>query len=141
MKAKLQKYKQTVIPSVVVAKKKDLAQYVKRYYKENLQGKTVVNKHLNVRISFTSFGQGKIAYGGRKTMRKAAIVQCLDTLVEVAQYNNFGIRKPNDPPSVLGYLNFKAKMKVNGIIEHVRISVLLKKTGKLYYNHEINFIK
>jgi len=137
----MKKYKQTEIPSVGILKKKDLAQYVKQYYRKNLQGKNVINKHLNVRVSFTSLGQGKIAYGGRKTMKKAAIIQCLDKLVEVAQYNNFGIRKPTDPQSVLGYLNFKAKVKINDVLEHVRITVLIKKNGKMYYNHEINFVK
>ncbi|MCL2027590.1 MAG: hypothetical protein FWG79_03785 [Bacteroidales bacterium] len=135
------KYKQTEIPSVSILRKDDLSQYIKQYYKENLQGKTVLNKDLNVMISFTSFGQGKVAYGGRKTARKAAVIQCLDKLVEFAQYNNFGIRKPTDPQSVLGYLNFKAKVKIDGVVEHVRITALIKKSGRLYYNHEINFIK
>jgi len=137
----MKKYKQLEIPSVNIVKKDDLALFVKNYYKKNLQGTTVVNKHLNVKVSFTSLGQGKVAYGGRKTMKKAAIVQCLNKLIEVAQYNNFGIRKPNDPQSVLGYLNFKAKVRINGIIEHIRLTVLIKKNGKMYYNHEVNFIK
>jgi len=138
---KTKKYKQTEIPCVSIVRKGDLAQYVKQYYKKNLQGKTVINKHLNVRILFTSLGQGKVAYGGRKTMKKAAIIQCLDKLMEIAEYNNFGVRKPTDPQSVLGYLNFKAKIKINGIVEYVRITVLIKKNGKMYYNHEINLVK
>jgi len=60
--------------------------------------------------------------------------------MEVAEYNNFGERKSTDKPSVHGYFNFKAKVIINGKLEHVRISVLFK-NNKAYYNHEVNIIK
>ena len=67
--------------------------------------------------------------------------KCLERLIEVAEYNNLGRRKDTDKETVLGYLNFKAKVKIDTKVENVRISVLLKKNGKAYYNHEVNIKK
>ena len=46
------KYKQTVIPSVKIIQKKNLSAYIRKEYSENVQGKTVVNKHIGLTIFF-----------------------------------------------------------------------------------------
>ena len=137
----MKKYKQTVIPSVNEPMVKHLGKYVKSYYEENIQGHSVINEHLGITVSFTSVGKGKIAYGGKKLyVKKVAVVQCLLELMRVATYNNFGIRKPDDKSNVVGFLNFKGKVRINGKIENVRLSVMLRTDGKFFYNHEVNII-
>ena len=137
---KKNKYKQTIIPSVNIEAYENLSSYIRNYYSEHLQGKTIINQHLQIPVFFGTIGKNELSYGGAIYAKKAAIIQCLETLVEVAEYNNFGERKLTDKPSVHGYFNFKAKVFINGKLEHVRISVLFK-NNKAYYNHEINIIK
>jgi len=94
-----------------------------------------------MRIYFFATAGRKIAFGGKKYIKKAAVLQCLSTLMEVAEFNNFGKRKPSDDGMILWYLNFNAKVKIDKKNENVRITVALKKDGKAYYNHEVNLIK
>jgi len=136
----MKKYKQTVIPSVTIEAYTDLSTYIRNHYLEHLQGKTVINQHLQMPIFFGAVGKSELSYGRALYAKKAAVVQRLETLMEVAEYSNFGERKPTDKPSVHGYFNFKAKVFIDGKLEHVRVSVLFK-NNKAYYNHEINIIK
>ena len=106
-----------------------------------MQGKIVVNRHLNIPLYFTRKGRGKISYGGSKYQKKFALLQCLDKLSEVAVFNNFGERKAKDASSVKGYLNFKAKVFIDGKLENVRITFAMFDDGKIYYNHEVSIIK
>jgi len=141
MKAKSQKYKQSFVPSVNEPTAEHLGKFIKSYYEENIQGCSVINEHLGITISFTSIGKGKIAYGNKTLYaKKIAVVQCLLELLRVAKYNNFGVRKSNDKTNVVGFLNFKGKVKINGIVENVRLSVMLRTDGKFFYNHEVNII-
>jgi len=135
------KYKQTEIPEVNIIEPKNRIKFIKDFYAKNLQGKMVVNKDILLTIRFTSMGKFELAYGRAPYANKIAVLQCIDKLLEVAEYSNFGQRKETDKQNVLGYFNFKAKVKINGKKEHVRISVVLKKDGKAYYNHEVNAIK
>jgi len=137
----MKKYKQTEIPSVTITDKKNLVKVIKDFYNKNLQGKSVINKDLGITIHFKSAGKGELSYGRALHAKKVAVIKCLETLMEVAEYNNFGKRKDKDNETVLGYLNFKAKVKIDNKMENVRISVLLKKNGKAYYNHEVNVKK
>ena len=63
---------------------------------------------------------------------KAPVIEHLETIIENSTYNNFGERKKNDPPNVIGYLNFKFKVIIDGKKRHVRISLRLDrdKTSK-----------
>jgi hypothetical protein len=135
------KYKQTEIPSVEIIEPENRVKFIKEYYSANLQGKKVVNKDILLTIHFTSIGKYELAYARAPYASKIAVLLCLEKLLEIAEYNNFGQRKDTDKQNVLGYFNFKAKVQINGRIEHARISVVLKKDGKAYYNHEINVIK
>ena len=137
----MKKYKQTEIPNVTITDRKDLAKVIKDFYNKNLQGKSVINRDLGIIIHFTSAGKSELAYGRALHAKKAAVIKCLAKLIEEAEYNNFGERKETDKNNVVGYLNFKAKVKIDKIVENVRITVLLKKDGRAYYNHEINIKK
>jgi hypothetical protein len=139
------KYKQKLVPEVVA----DFSNYsvpelrakVKAFYAARFQGKSVVNEHLKITISFTSLGKNKTAQGGAMYSKKAAAMLVLDKLVRYARYNNFGTRKDTDPASIVGYLNFIGKFKLNGRIEYVRIAIAQRKDGRFYYNQEVNAIK
>jgi len=134
----MKKYKQTEIPQIFITEKANLPKRSKKYYEQNIQNKIVQNACLGIWVKFSSLGKGKISYGGAKYAKKTSILECLPKLLEIAKYNNFGPPKKTDLSTVLGYLNFKAKVKVNDKMEHIRISVLWKTSGFLYYNHEIN---
>ena len=135
------KYKQTYIPSVTIKERTYLRKYVSRYYTEHIQGKTIKNKHTGLTIYFGADGKSKLAAGGSMYAKKAALVQCLPELLEHATYSNFGHRKPTDEPNVFGFANFKAKVYIDGKLEHAHIAVTVKTNGKAYYSHEINTIK
>jgi len=135
------KYKQIEIPSVNIIEPENRVKFIKEFYEKNLQGKVVLNKDILLTIHFTSIGKYELAYAKAPYIKKIAVLQCLDKLLEVAEYNNFGQRKETDKQNVLGYFNFKAKVKIDRKLEHVRICVVLKKDGKAYYNHEVNVIK
>ena len=143
MESKTKKYKQTVVPQVSTEEVdyRNRVKSIKDFYTENLYGKSVVNKDLGITIHFNSIGKNELAYGRALYAKKVAILKCLFELLEVAEYNNFGRKKDTDKETVLGYLNFKAKVIINDKIENVRINVLLKKNGKAYYNHEVNIKK
>ena len=124
------KYKQIEIPCVNIIEPENRVKFIKNFYSENLQGKMVINKDILLTIRFTSIGKYELAYARAPYAKKIAVLQCLEKLLEVAEYNNFGQRKETDKQNVLGYFNFKAKVKIEGKLENVRISVVLKKMGK-----------
>lgn len=142
------KYKQIVIPEILTDIKtfqgltrKKLNLFAEAYYHKNLKGKSVVNKHLGITVTFSNEGERKIYRGSALYPYKAIVLLKLKQLVEVAEYNNFGKPKPNDPKTLQGYLNFKVKCKIDGVVKNFRIALLLYKNNKLFYNHEMNIIK
>ena len=139
--------KQIVIPSCTTpalwktCTTADLKKEIKKYYQLHLQGKSVVNQCLGHRITLSAQGKNKITNGGAIYNKKAAVLLILPDLLRYAVYSNFGQRKPTDPTNLIGYFNFKAKCKIDGKVEYVRIAVLVYKDGKIYFNHEINIIR
>lgn len=71
-------------------------------------------------------------------MKKAAASLILPDIIRHATYNNFGSRKEDDPPTIIGYLNFKCKCTIDGKNECLRLAVQFQKGGKFYYNVEVN---
>ncbi len=143
MQTGTKKYKQLFISNVTTADipAKNRSKFIKEYYAKNLQGKVVRNIHLGIDIHFNSIGKSELAHGRALHAKKVAIIKCLYELVQNAEYNNFGKPKTTDPDTVLGYLNFKAKVYIDHKAEYVRISVLVKKNLKAYYHHEVNIKK
>jgi len=143
----MKKYKQTIIPEVSTEKweispAKELRNAVSDYYRARYQGKKrVVNQHLGIAIEFDRTSVKKTSYGGNIYPKKACLVEVLDTLIRYAKYSNWGERKVTDKPIVIGYLNFKAKVKINGILEHVRLAIRVTNNGKFHYSMEVNIWK
>ena len=58
----MKKYKQTEIPEVSIIEPENRIKFIKDFYTQNLQGKTVVNKDILLAIHFTSIGKFELAY-------------------------------------------------------------------------------
>ncbi|WP_394760069.1 hypothetical protein [Flavobacterium sp.] len=101
----------------------ELRNFTIDYYNKNLKGKKVAIKNALKEVFFT-------ANAGRKILKpiyseKVAVIEHLEELIKNSTYNNFGLRKNSDSKDVLGFLNFKSKITIDGIKRHVRISVIL----------------
>lgn len=139
----MSKYKQIIIPETstegfIGTNVKELRRKVFDYYREKLQGKSVKNNDLGIEIQFVRDGARKLAYGGHIYIKKAGVIKILQKIIMYAKYNNWGDRKENDKPCVVGYLNFKVKAKVDGRMEYFHLVIQLRKNGKVYYTHEAN---
>jgi hypothetical protein len=137
----MRKYKQTFVPEALsfpVKTEQELKQAIKSFYKEHIQGQTILNKDVGIKIRFTSDGLGKMSEARRIGRVNAAAVQILMSMLENAEYSNMGQRKATDKENVLGYLNFKAKVKIDDKVYHFRMAVKLKTDMKAYYNHTVN---
>ena len=101
----------------------------------------IVNKDLGITIEFSNTNARKASFGGAMYLKKMVAINDLPLLLRVAEYSNFGERKETDNPEVIGFLNFKAKMVIEGKNEYVRIDVQFCRGGKFFYNAEINKIE
>lgn len=99
---------------------------------------SVKNLDRNIDIVINKKAIGKTAYGEAIYGKKAAAAQVLPELLKYAKYNNWGERKAGDPEDLIGFMNFKAKCKIDGKIESVRLAVHFYKDGYFYYNIEIS---
>ena len=106
----------------------ELRRFTLDYYNENLKGKKVSIKNHLKEVVF-------VGGAGRKMLQpiyseKVAVIEHLEELIKNSTYNNWGERKEKDSPVVLGYLNFKSKITIDGQKRHVRISVILDENRK-----------
>ena len=108
----------------------DLKRFTLNYYEKFLKDRKIAIKNSLKKVQFINKAGRKIAYGGSMYSAKAAIIEHLEEIIKNSTYNNWGNRKPKDHKDVLGYLNFKSKVKIDGEKRHVRISV------EVYKNRE-----
>lgn len=106
----------------------ELRRFTLHYYNENLKGQKVAIKNHLKEVVF-------VGGAGRKMLQpiyseKVAVIEHLEELIKNSTYNNWGERKEKDSPVVLGYLNFKSKITIDGEKRHVRISVILDENRK-----------
>lgn len=125
------KYPETDTARFKKMKVNELREFTLKYYNLYLKGeKENVEKHLK-EVIFTTKAGRKIAYGEAMYSAKAAVITHLKTLIKNSTYNNWGDRKPQDNPNILGYLNFKSKITIDGQKRHLRISVIVDKERNL----------
>jgi hypothetical protein len=138
------KYEQTTIPEAStegwtglkpLATRKKVFEYYKAHY---LNGSRIINQHLNIAVDFERSGADKTSFGGHIYPKKACLVEILDKLIRYAAFSNWGNPKENDLPSVVGYLNFKVKAKIDGALEHIHLVVRLTNNGRFHYSMEVN---
>lgn len=105
----------------------ELRKFTLDYYNENLKGKSIEIKNSLKKVLFTTPAGRKIAKGGAMYKEKAVIVERLEEIIKHSTYNNWGEAKDSDSKDVLGFLNFKSKITIDGEKRHVRISIELHK--------------
>jgi hypothetical protein len=142
----MKKYKQTIIPetstkdwtqlSVPEVRRKLFDEYRRRYY-----GKKVINQCLGITIEFEREGARKTGYSNPTYSKKACLITILDQLIHYAEYNNWGDCKPTDPDHVIGFLNFKVKVRIDGVLEYVHLVIRVRNNGKFHYSMEVNKMK
>jgi len=142
----MKKYKQIIIPEASMGEweklhKGEASRKMFEYYRTQYVGKRIINQHLGIVVEFNMKGAGKTAKGGPIYHEKKCLIEILDKMVEHAEYNNWGDRKITDPPHVIGYFNFKVKVKIDGKQEHVHLVVRLTNDGKFHYAYEVNVRK
>ena len=111
----------------------ELRAFTLEFYRLFLKGKRKeIEKHLK-EVVFTSEGGRKIAYGEAMYSAKATVIEHLGSLIKNSTYNNWGDRKPSDSEEILGYLNFKSKITIDGKKRHVRIAISVDKDRNLKF--------
>ncbi len=111
----------------------ELRAFTLEFYRLFLKDKKKeIEKHLK-EVVFTSEGGRKIAYGEAMYSAKAAVIEHLGTLIKNSTYNNWGDKKPSDSEEILGYLNFKSKITIDGKKRHVRIAISVDKDRNLKF--------
>ena len=138
------KYKQTVIPTVIIPtewkklKGIELRKFIFEYIKQHYAGQVVKNIDTSINVHISITGGRKTAYGEAIYSKKAVLMFVLPDIIKYAKRNNFGEPKAKDGANILGYLNFKCKCKIDNKIENVRLAIQIQKGGKFYYNIEVN---
>ena len=108
----------------------ELRAFTLSYYLTHLKGKKVAIKNHLKEVIFTTKAGRKIAKGEAMYKEKAAVIEYLEELIKNSTYNNWGSRKTQDNPNILGYLNFKSKLTIDGEKRHVRIAISLTRERK-----------
>ncbi len=139
------KYKQKIIPEVLTNSatfynqpKKKIGLFLIAYYEKNLKGKSVKNLSTGITINFTTDGQRKISKGSAAYSKKAMLLIKLIDILKYAEFSNFGLRKDSDVKNLIGFINFKAKVKIDNKIENVRIAIKMYNNGKFFYSMDVN---
>ena len=101
----------------------ELRAFTLDYYLNYLKGKKVAIKNHLKEVIFTTKAGRKIAKGEAMYSEKAAVIEHLEELIKNSTYNNWGDRKDSDGKDVLGYLNFKSKITIDGEKRHLRIAI------------------
>jgi len=140
---KTKKYKQTIIPEVSIGEWETLPVYHSRkkmfdHYRNHYVGRCVKNQHLGISVEFDIVGARKTSQGGSIYPKKKCLIEILDKMIEYAEYSNWGDRKENDPPHIIGYLNFNVKVKIDDSLEHIHLVVRVTNDGKFHYYMEVN---
>ena len=109
----------------------ELRTFTMKYYNLYLKGDSATIEKYVKEVVFINTAGRKIAYGEAMYSAKAAVITHLKTLIKNSTYNNWGDRKQQDNPNILGYLNFKSKITIDGQKRHLRISVIVDKERNL----------
>ena len=121
------KYPETDTDRFKKMKVSELRTFTMKYYNLYLKGDSATIEKYVKEVVFINTAGRKIAYGEAMYSAKAAVIAHLKTLIKNSTYNNWGDRKSSDGKDVLGYLNFKSKITIDGKKRHVRISLVVYK--------------
>jgi hypothetical protein len=142
----MKKYKQTVIPEASTKEwsgltRMELRTQLFNEYRTRYYGKKVINQSLGITVEFELEGARKTSHGSAAYSKKACLVTVLDKLIRYAEFTNWGAPKETDPSYIIGFLNFKAKVKIDGQLEQVHLVIRVRNTGKFHYVMKVNKVK
>ena len=118
-----------------------LKKIVKKYYDENLKGTTVINRDKGITVIFSNVGRNHVLYARKVGFEKLVAVFQLSEMVVNAVFTNFKGPDDDDFSNIIGYMNFKAKVNINGVTQAFRIVVRISKEGKFFYDHSVKVKK
>ena len=127
-----------VTSSVEITK---LKKEMKSFYNTHLKGKTVKNKDKGISIILSSVGRNHVLYARAAGFEKLIAIKKLHEMVREAEYCNFKEPDADDGKDILGYMNFKVNVCINGETLLFRIVVRLTKNGKFFYDHSVRIEK
>lgn len=114
-----------------------IKQYVKSYYNSNYKGRTVVNEHKQITVHLGREGLHHVLYARKLGYTKLKALVVIADMIKEAIYCNFKNADENDSNDILGYLNFKSEVIIEGSVYWFRIAVRLTNAGKFYYDHSV----
>ncbi|HEY0029134.1 MAG TPA: zincin-like metallopeptidase domain-containing protein [Bacteroidia bacterium] len=140
--AGLNGYRQKPILNISNSYKKETPEGISFLSKKsysNLVGRSVNNVHKQIEIHFNSSGRSETIYGQKKKPN-AMVLIAIDHLAELlttAKYNNYkAATKPSHKKKrIQGFLNFTAKMYIDGELKTFRIPVAHLTVGKKTHYH------
>jgi len=103
--------------------KKELRQFLFDYYNTFLKGKTIAIENSLSKVELLSRSGRKITKESATYKAKTAVIEQFEDIIKKSTYNNWGKAKTTDSKDLLGYMNFKSKVVIDGEKRHVRISI------------------
>lgn len=117
----------------------EIQKFCIEYYRTHYQGKSVLNDEKKLSITFSAIGRNKTARN-IFTPNRAGILLKLHSIIKTAKFTSFGHPKPNHIKkfNAIGFLNFKNKISVDGVVTQCRITIIINNNGKFQYSLNLN---
>lgn len=110
------------------------------YYRDYLQGRTVVNKETAIAIEFNKVGRVKTART-LPTKERLIVICNMPVLLSNAKRLNYKQPKPSHVANygAIGFINFQIKANIDGRVKKFKVGVMILKGGKFQYNLNESF--
>ncbi len=119
----------------------EIRNFVKAHYESKFKGKNVINEDKGITVTLGREGLHHTIYARNAGYIKLKALLIINEMIESAVYCNFKDADSDDPKDIIGYMNFKSKVIIEGLNHVFRISVRLSKEGKFFYDHAVRVKK
>lgn len=119
----------------------EIKQYVKEYYDSHHKGKSVINQDKQITVYLGRDGLKHVLFARNVGYIKLKALVVISDMIREAVYCNFKGPDNNDSTKIIGYLNFKSQVIIEGSGYWFRIVVRLTNEGKFYYDHAVRVKK
>lgn len=113
----------------------------KQFYNEKLHGLKVTNIDKGITVLFSSVGRNHVLYARNAGFEKLIAIYKLPEIVKNAKFTNFKNPDARDAKNIIGFMNFKCPVKINGVMQYFRIVVRISTDGKFFYDHSVRVKK
>jgi hypothetical protein len=113
----------------------------KQFYNEKLHGLKVINMDKGITALFSSVGRNHVLYARNAGFEKLIAIFKLPEIVQNAKFTNFKNPDARDAKNVIGFMNFKCPVKINGVMQYFRVVVRISTDGKFFYDHSVKVKK